>query len=131
MFDGTCTVFNLIYDRDTRIDRLSEPAHLYGVHWEDCKAANVVKSGMRDADGVMVYIPIDVQCDKAYKTPKAFAENPVGAYTFRPGDMLVKGEVAYAGDIAGLTAAFDSACVITSVDLFDYGTLAHWEISGK
>lgn len=80
---------------------------------------------MRDADGVIVYIPFDVQSDKVYKSPKAFAENPERAYTFRPGGMLVKGEVAYAGDIAGLTAAFDSSCVITLVDLFDYGMLTH------
>lgn len=26
-------------------------------HWQECKAANVLKSGMQNADGIVIYIP--------------------------------------------------------------------------
>ena len=132
MFEHNCTVFNIVYNKETRLEELST-TQIYGVHWEDRKSVNVIKSGMADADSVELYIPMSAKTDKKYKQPKDFEKNSDGCFTLRPGDVIVKGIVTYEGNAAKLANEFDNSAVITSVDTFDYGrqNMKYWKVSGK
>lgn len=86
------------------------------VHWENRKAANVIASGLLQADSVSVWVPL--------KGLQA---------TFKVGDVIVKGEVSYeitdaSFTMADLEAAEDNVVRITSVDTYDYGSLARQHI---
>lgn len=87
------------------------------VMWENRKAANVIQSGLLEADAVTVYIP--------------FAR---GDISIKAGDMLVKGivtdEITPSFTISDLKAAYDDVVVVRSVDTMDYGSAAmqHWQI---
>lgn len=132
MFEHNCTVFNIVYNKETRLEELST-TQIYGVHWEDRKSVNVIKSGMADADSVELYIPMSAKTDKKYKQPKDFEKNSDGCFTLRPGDIIVKGIVEYKGAVAKLLNEFDNSAVITSIDTFDYGrqNMKYWKVSGK
>lgn len=130
--EHNCTVFNIVYNKEKRNDEYVI-THLYGVHWENVKAVNAVKSGLTSADSVNIYIPFSVKSKKSYVQPKMFAESHEGHFTFAPGDKIVKGIVDYSGNIAKIVNSFDDAVTITSVDTFDYGNskMRHYKISGK
>jgi len=101
--------------------------HLYGVHFEGTKAANVMRSGMRDADKVFVNIPLSVRTsdDKTYLTPKEFLKAAEGHWTLREGDIIIKGITD-----DPKAANHDFAYVISSIDFKDSGKSPHWEVSG-
>lgn len=91
-----------------------------GVAWNNRKAANVLKSGLLEADSVAVYIPMSR-----------------GALTLKVGDILVKGVVT---DVIGpsftitaLKAKYPDVVVIKSVDRMDMGSAAmhHWQIGAS
>ena len=132
MTESNCTIFNVVYNTEKKLEEICT-AHIYGVHWENVKAVNVINSGMSDADSIVVYIPMSARTDKKYKQPKEFEKAHDGCLTLRPGDVIVKGIVSYEGTIAKITDTFDNSAVITSVDAFDYGSydMRHWEVSGK
>lgn len=132
MTESNCTIFNVVYNTEKKLEEICT-AHIYGVHWENVKAVNVINSGMSDADSIVVYIPMSARTDKKYKQPKEFEKAHDGCFTLRPGDVIVKGIVSYEGTIAKITDTFDNSAVITSVDAFDYGSydMRHWEVSGK
>lgn len=125
--NADCTVFNRLYDPATRQDTW-KATQLQGVFWENRKAANVIKSGMKEADSVLIFIPFSMT---GYQPPKEFKRDPVG-WTLRPEDWIVKGHVEYEGPITGLADRFDNVVAITSVDTMDYGSpdMQHWEVSG-
>lgn len=129
--NADCTVFNRIYDHETREDRW-QYTHLKEVFWENRKGANTAKSGMREADSVIIYIPLTVKSENQYRPPKEFKQNPDGGFTLRPEDKIVKGLVKYNGPIAKLPDTFDNVVTITSVDTMDYGSrdMQHWEVGG-
>ena len=132
MTESNCTIFNVVYNTEKKLEEICT-THIYGVHWENVKAVNVINSGMSDADSIVVYIPMSARTDKKYKQPKEFEKAHDGCFTLRPGDVIVKGIVSYEGTIAKITDVFDNSAIITSVDAFDYGSydMRHWEVSGK
>lgn len=118
MFPHKITVFRYALNTSTRLDELQPPVVYSGALWEDRKAANVIKSGMKDADRAVIYVPF-ASCGNA--------DNP-----FRKGDYVVKGEYSeYTGSQAALTESFPTAVRITSVDEFDFGGLQHYKLSGS
>ena len=90
---------------------------LKGVLWEGTKAANVIKSGMENADSTVIYVPLPV-CGNT--------EDPI-----KKGDYIVKGDETYIGGPAALTQSFPAAIKVTSVDTFDFGGLQHYKVSGS
>jgi hypothetical protein len=88
--------------------------------WENRKAANILRSGLMEADAVTVYIPLALL-----------------AITPKPGDILVKGTVndgiGSSFTITDLIAKYADVVRITSVDRKDNGSpaLHHWQIGGK
>lgn len=51
----TDTMMTLYRFNGKGFDRLIIPH----CHWQECKAANVLKSGMQNADGIAIYIPLN------------------------------------------------------------------------
>jgi hypothetical protein len=88
--------------------------------WENRKAANVLRSGLLEADAVTVYVP--------------FAR---GAIAVKVGDVLVKGAVtdtiSGAFTMSDLKAKYADVVTVRSVDTMDYGSsaLQHWEIGAS
>jgi hypothetical protein len=86
------------------------------VTWEERKAANVIKSGLMEADRVTVYIPLD------------------RAINLKAGDVLVRGlvtdEISAGFTPTALLKKYPDHATVRSVDKMDRGSLAlrHWEI---
>lgn len=107
---------------------------VYGVKWENRKAANVVKSGLLAADSVVVYVPF--QRGENYVTPKFWSalEDKGQKWTLKDGDYLVKGvvvnEITSSFTISMLKAMYDNVVQIRSVDTMDAGSasLHHWQV---
>ena len=89
-------------------------------HWEARKAANVMGSGLLEADSVSVFIPFSA-----------------GRYTIHNGDVLVKGIVtdviSPSFTMTDLRAKYDDVIEVHSVDVKDYGSypLRHVQVSGS
>jgi hypothetical protein len=87
------------------------------VFWEDRKAVTVQRSGLLEADSVAIYIPFTC-----------------GVFSFKPGDILVRGlvtdEISAAFTITALKKKYPDIVSIRSVDRMDYGGrhLQHWQI---
>jgi hypothetical protein len=82
------------------------------VHWENRKAANVIASGLLEADSVSVWIPLSLE------------PSGIGA-----GDVMVKGNVLDEVNISTFTMTdlknkYADVVVVKSVDRYDYGSLA-------
>jgi hypothetical protein len=90
------------------------------VFWENRKAANVIKSGLLQADSVSVYIP--------------FAR---GVMLIMPGDVIVKGavsdEISSSFTISDLKRKYADVVTVRSVDSMDYGSnhLRHWQVGAS
>ena len=90
-------------------------------HWENRKAANVIASGLLEADSVGVWIPT------------------LGlSLTIKPGDVLVKGTVtdvvnATTFTMTDLRAKYSDTITVRSVDRYDYGSpsMHHLRIGGS
>lgn len=80
-----------------------------GVTWEESKAANVIKSGLLEADRVTVYIPLD------------------RAINLKAGDVIVYGlasdEISSAFTVTALKAKYPRSATVRSVDMMDRGSL--------
>lgn len=81
------------------------------VFWENRKAANIIKSGLLEADSVAVYVPFTT-----------------AILSIKPGDVLVKGLVS---DVIGpgftisaLKKKYADVVIVRSVDTMDYGSAA-------
>ena len=91
-----------------------------GVLWEDRKAANVLRSGLLEADKVAVYVPL------------ARVIQPISI-----GDILVKGlvsdEIGPGFTVSDLKAKYANTVVVKSVDCMDYGSagLQHYQIGAS
>jgi hypothetical protein len=90
------------------------------VFWENRKAANVIQSGLLQADSVAVYIPFSR-----------------GSITFKVGDVLVKGlvddEISPSFTITALKAKYADVVTVKSVDTKDFGSasMQHWQIGAS
>jgi len=88
--------------------------------WEERKAANVIASGIQEADSLRLFIP--------YTS---------GEYAIKPGDILVKNIVSDAINseftITDLKKKYDSVLIVRSVDDKNFGSysMRHLEISAS
>lgn len=92
-------------------------AHVFRVFWEENRAANVIKSGLLEADRVTVYVP--------------FSRGDVSAQV---GDVIVRGLVndviSSSFTISDLREKYPESATVRSVDRMDRGSLhlRHWQI---
>lgn len=131
------TLYNYYRNPDTKQEQWN-PVHLEHVHWNASKGANVIASGLANADGLKVFIWFDEPAGgKTYLPPEEYAAlSPAGVvnhWTLTPNakDRIVKGTVTETMQAA--QAAHDEFYTITNVDTFDMGgrIMRHWEASGK
>lgn len=127
------TVYNKSVDASTRAEVWSS-YQITGVMWENCKAANVIRSGLLEADKVAVYIPY--ARGAAYLSPRVWQALSVktGYWTLQVGDVIVRGLVNETIDadytISDLKREYDDVMTIRSVDAMDGGMpyMRHWQV---
>lgn len=128
------TIYNKHFDKSERMD-LYHKTEIDKVFWDDTKAYNRLQSGMNEADEVTIFVPFDYTSNKEYISPKEYAKlDDVGGYfTFRTGDVIVKGKVDTEVDNPTELEKHYEVFVITSVDTKDYGSphMRHWQIGGE
>ena len=120
------TIYNkVVIDRETKYVR----SHIYGVHWQDTKGANILRSGLESADAAKVYIPFT--SGENYLKPKDFKGETEGHFTLQHEDVIVKGVINddYT-TLKELEKKYDNVRTITTVDTKDYGSqrMKHWEV---
>lgn len=118
--NNACTVYR--YNDTTKgFDRYYIPH----VAWVECRAANVRKTGLQNADSVMVHIPAEYAAN-APQTPAK--------------DMLVKGDCPFRFDNSTPQSVSDSLkafrtnhryVTASAIDDYRYGGLPHVEVSAK
>lgn len=77
--ESNITLFSKGLDPLTRLDTWTK-YHIYEVHWEEVQGLNIIKSGLKDADKVIVFIPL-TSIDGVLST------------RIKPDDYIVKGIV--------------------------------------
>ena len=137
MFEDEITIFNKKYDETTR-DYKYVRTYLIGVNLDLSKAANVIKSGLENANIGTLIIPEDVDSDnKIFTKPKEYkkAEDINTLWTLQPGDIIVAGIIDYKinenNTITNLKNVYDDVYEIVSVDTKLKGGLPHWEVGLK
>ena len=85
-----------------------------GVLWQDTKGYNLEKSGYKDSNSLKLYIPLTAD------------------FKPRREDLVVKGIIDYEiqKKPSELMEHYDVR-TITTVDLYDYGGLQHYEAGGR
>jgi hypothetical protein len=92
------------------------------VQWENTKAANIIASGLLQANAVDVYIPTHRRDE---------------TITIKPGDVIAEGIVTQEIDIeytiSDLKAAHDDVVVVKTVDRYDFGSpvMHHIRVGGS
>lgn len=107
MFPHSCTFYRKVND-------MWERYHVEGVLWQDTAGVNMIKSGLKDTNTLELYIPFSTG--------------------FKPliGDFVIKGTIDYEIERkpSELFELYDVR-TITTVDVFDFGELKHYEAGGK
>lgn len=123
MFNAAITIFNKVYDEETRSDKYLRKV-LTGVHVEKTNASQKTDSRVIVNDSLFVSIPF---LDE-YTSPKKFQETKQG-YTLQNTDIIVVGIVSK--DIKSLKdlKELDDVYTINSVEVIDYSKyLNHIEV---
>ena len=101
-----------------------------GVFIDKQKVVNTNTTGMTDTNSVFIAIPKSVVPN--YVSPKVFNVNPSDKITFKEGDIIVEGEIKTDyNSMTTLQKELDNVYTITGIDYKDFGTMPHFEISGK
>ena len=123
---------------------LYQRTQISAVKWENRKAANVIKSGLLEADSVTIFISLAVGAK--YLKPVAWQAAKSGKWTLQIGDYVVKGLVSdeiveavsgppavAAFTMSMLKSKYDDVVQITSVDTMDIGSasMRHWQVGAQ
>lgn len=115
--NANCTLYQKSVDATTRGEKWTRVA-IKRVCWESRKAANVLASGLLEADQATIYIP--------------FAR---GSIHIAPGDVIVRGiameEITTTTfTVSALKRAYADALTVRSVDTILGGSrhLHHWQV---
>ena len=119
----------------------------FAIAWENRKAVNVLRSGLREADSATIYIPLAEGAN--HLDPIAWLAAKSGKWTLQNGDLIVKGLVTDeitdlipahdavpavpAFTVTMLKAKYDDVLTITSVDPMMAGSqvMRHWRIGAQ
>ena len=86
-----------------------------GVLWEESRGVQLRKNGVSADNGIFVTIPFE-------STP--------GSFVVRPQDFMAKGNISLEPKTAKDLLAV-GAVMVSAADKFDFGSLPHWEVTGK
>jgi len=129
------TIYNKYLDPVTQTDKYQRTV-IKDVFWRSLEASIRVQTGYNAEDNAYIVIPLQVDREASYVTPKVFQslEDKIGVFTLAPEDRIVKGEILLeiTGRISDLDKAYE-AYKITGVDTRDYGSrhLQHWAVTAK
>ena len=144
----TVTVYNVSENPDT-LELEYNVTFLRGVFLDRHEAANITKSGLRDADAATLFIPFSVEAvdavtetPKQYISPKAYRqlEDTSGHWTLEGGGMssgadsfFIKGEVLNYNGYARMREMYDDVYDITTIDTRDFGSedMRHWQVGAR
>lgn len=140
MFPHTVTVYNT-GENPVTFEQESHVTVLKGVFYDARKAANVIESGLTNADSVNLIIPFSVKAvdgktgdAQTFLQPKEYetAMDKAQHWTIKTDDcFFVKGDIVRPDlTFQQINSAFDNVHKVTSVDEKDFGGLPHWEIGG-
>ena len=88
---------------------------VFKVLWQDTEAVNIIKSGLKDANSLTLYIPFSCEFEPKKK------------------DVIVFGLINYKINRSSselLNQDF-KARTVTTVDAFNFGGLKHYKVGGK
>ena len=137
----TDTMLTLYRFNDKGFDRFIIPH----CHWQECKASNVLKSGMQNADGIIVYIPASVMVlapnEFLYPSNNIFPNMDILPKNTAK-DIIIKGECEFIFDNTSERAVSESLKTlretydihtVMSIDSLLYGptNLQHIKISAR
>ena len=148
----TVTVYNVGENPET-LQQEYNVTFLRGVFLDRRQAANIEKSGLRDADSATLYIPFTVEAvdavtetPKQYMPPKAYrAAEAEGIdvsdyWTLEPGGLasgmdsfFIKGEVLNYNGYGYLREHYDDVYDISTIDTRDFGSadMQHWQVGAR
>lgn len=144
----TVTVYNAHQDLDS-LKTVYNITVLKGVFLDISKGANVMKSGLENADAATLFIPFGIEAlngvtgqAQSYVEPKEYArlEDKASYWTIRAGGTIsnkdcffVKGEVVADMDFQDINDYYDNVFRVSAVDVRDFGSseMQHWEVSGR
>ena len=144
----TVTVYNAYENLDTFASEYNITV-LEGVLLDISKGANVMRSGLENADAATLFIPISVRAvdgftgeSQKYIEPKEYErlDDKSGYWTIRSGGstsnkdcFFVKGRVIETSNFESINANHDYVFRVSSVDLRDFGCehMRHLEVKGK
>lgn len=135
MTNESICIYNKFIDKETRSTKYQSIV-IPKVYWEESKAANVIASGLENADSLKTIIPKSVidNLDKKYVTPKEFKAlsdyDRKDYFTLGIGDRITQGSNIYS--IEELDKKVE-AYTITKVDHKFFGSyyLQHVEIGAN
>lgn len=144
----TVTIYNVSEDPET-LELSYNVTFLRGVFLDRSEAANITKSGLRDADAATLFIPFTVEAvdavtgdPKQYIGPKAYRqlEDVSGYWTLEGGGMssgadsfFIKGEVLNYNGYAKMREMYDDVYDITTIDIRDFGSedMQHFQVGAR
>lgn len=144
----TVTIYNVGENPDT-LEQEYNMTFLRGVFLDRRQAANIEKSGLRDADAATLFIPFSVEAvdavtgaPKEYIGPKAYRQlaDTSGYWTLEPGGLgsgadsfFVKGEVVNYLGYGKMRELYDDVYDITTIDTRDFGSadMQHWQVGAR
>lgn len=130
------TLYNKYVDSATRMEKWQR-TQIPDVFWENRKAANVIKSGMLEADQASIYILFQRGANYLSPTEWQTLVTKTGKWTLQIGDVVVKGlitdEITTIFTMTDLKAKHNDVLSITSIDFMDSGSPAmqHWQVGAK
>ena len=145
----TVTVYNASHEDLDTFKSVYIPTILRGVFLDISKGANVMKSGLENADSATLFVPFSVRAvngvtgeEQTYLEPREYERqaDKSNFWTLRAGGsgsskdcFFVKGEVVSGDDYQDINATYDYVFRVSSVDPRDFGSesMRHWEVSGK
>ncbi|MFL8712798.1 hypothetical protein Q3304_18650 [Clostridioides sp. GD02377] len=142
-FGDYLTLYNKYQGKDSD-KTIYKRTYLFGVDYQGAKNVTVTEKGLLSADSVKILVPFSVIArGKMYIDP--FAYNKLSEiekehyYTFRTGDIVVKGIIGF--DITSdkgcilkdLQNKFDDVSIIKSVIKCDFGSMKmrHFELEAE
>ena len=129
--NANCTVYNSRVDRTTRMDVWAK-FYVYGVFWDS--SAHTKQGDKGDVRSSACQILVPESSAAAYQSPKAYASDPSGAYTFCPGAIIVRGiileDIGTDFTVVDLQRKYDDVYTITAVKDCRYGSpgMRHFEL---
>lgn len=144
----TVTIYN-VGENPKTLEQEYNITFLRGVFLDRREAANIEKSGLRDADAATLFIPFSVDAvdavtgdKKQYISPKAYRqlENTSGYWTLESGGLgsgadsfFVKGEIVNYLGYGKMRELYDDVYDITTIDTRDFGSLdmQHWQVGAR